>query len=271
MKIQEYVDEKRKKELIMNKEEYLERHINKALNDMRKVVFPGHLKSVFEKSFINKADVDFKIENTADCLGYFSRENKPTIVVSSRYFTKINNRYNKDLLAVLRHEILHYYIYKHIESKHTVIKNLSTDNSIIHTALCKWFTNKGLITVSNGTLDNFNNIFNGWIDTELDNKFRRFVFLLEENLYKVEKELTEYKNRLAKDGIYIDFIISNEHEYSLIKKFSDTTYVVCLGADWTLEQTNEYSITERTDEYCGIAKTINDCIEYQELNIPKMA
>ena len=93
---------------MITNEEYLMKHVKKAERELRKVALPY---SRYE--FVDTDEINFVIEDNDGADGYFRPGEVNTIMANSSFFKyKFKKKYNRRLISVLQHEMIHAYLYE---------------------------------------------------------------------------------------------------------------------------------------------------------------
>lgn len=193
-------------EMITN-EEYLMKHVKKAGMELRKLAVPyGRCE------FPDINEINFVIEDNDSADGYFRPGEVNTIMVNSSFFkNKFKKKYNRRLISVLQHEMIHLYLFE----LDFYDLHIYADSSPLFVSVVSWFNthSKGKIDIrQNYSLQKQFYLYNKelvYFSVDKDTTFT----MLEKRIVKWQKEL---KKRLE----YIDYDITNNSTYNKVCEFS---------------------------------------------------
>lgn len=253
------------------------KHVKKAEKDLRKVALPY---SRYE--FVDIDEIKFIIEDDDSADGYFKSGEVNTIMVNSSFFkNKFKKKYNRRLISVLQHEMIHLYLYE----LDFYDLNICADSSPLFASMVSWFNthSKGKIDIrQNGALKKYFYLYNEELvyfsvdkDTTFEMLKKRMVEwqrALQKRLYDIACDIMDTSN--CKKVCEFSFNSYSESEtmcfvkYRNIKLDKETNIILesnllALGMDMNIYETDsEFSIEDLIyscieDDYDGYKHYIN--------------
>lgn len=203
--------------------EYLDRHVNKVKETMRKAATPYS-----RNGFISLNDVTFVICD--EVMGHFKilKDLKYEIGINKIFFeNKFKRKYDKRLLSVIAHEFLHLYIEEMYPRNIEYMElNYSSDSSPIFLAYVNWFNYHTDIYIG------INNYLDGAYDNqdcfEIDETKSFYYF--EIKVFHLVKKIKEWVMKLQKEydnRLKIYFNHNNEWGSKVTKR--DDKTIIELG------------------------------------------
>lgn len=193
---------------MITNEEYLMKHVKKAERELRKLALPY---SRYE--FVDIGEINFVIEDNDSVDGYFRPGEVNTIMVNSLFFkNKFKKKYNRRLISVLQHEMIHLYL----SELDFYDLHIYADSSPLFSSMVSWF----------------NTHSKGKIDIRQNGALKKYFYLYNEELvyFSVDKDTTfeMLKKRMVKWQIALqkrlDDIACNIMDTSNCKKVCEFSF-----------------------------------------------
>ena len=167
-------------------QEYIEKHINKALQVLKSIAYPHQHRKFLERELIGSISIEDSRTTSAYFRRPYNKEDnyKFTLGINKKYLKNMYKRkYNKELIESLMHEFIHAYCYYHTRiGESNIVGELDWhgDVSPIFISVITWinqqFNNKGI---------NYHIELNGCLERDfVVDKEKKWTGCYQKELYK---------------------------------------------------------------------------------------